>query len=115
MASETSRAVAMEYPRAVDAEKSLLALAVSLGGVDIFALRLPQAGSRFNCRFLFSEQAQYDGQNDAQQNASHDREVKAEVPLRIIDVAWQLSEPALAHTAPEQGADKDDCGADYDE
>jgi len=31
----------------------LLVLAVSLGGVNIFQVRLPQARPRFNCRFYF--------------------------------------------------------------
>jgi hypothetical protein len=53
---------------------------------------------------LFSEQPEQQRQNGAQNQARHDGKMKAEIFLRVIDVARQTAKPVFADTRPEQRA-----------
>ena len=76
---------------------------------------MPERFESFNNSVLFSEKSHQEREEDAQDDAGDDWEMKTEVALRIVNIAGQLSEPSFADAAPKQRADDNEADADYDE
>jgi hypothetical protein len=69
----------------------------------LFSLAVP-----FLVTVLFFEQPEEKSENETQQKAGYQGEMKAEIALRVVDVTRQATQPAFAKTGPDQQADAGD-------
>ena len=81
------------------------------------AVRMPGQRLRSKCSSLpsFPQQPKNQSQHKAQQQASHDGKVEAEIVPGIVDVAGQSPKPTPADARPEQRTDDSDHQSDHDQ
>ena len=64
---------------------------------------------------LLSEDAEDDGEEQAEEDAGDDGEIESEVAAGVVDIAGEPAEPAAANPGPKDGADGGDEQAGEDE
>ena len=59
-------------------------------------------------RLEFSEEPDEEGEDKAQEDRGHEREVETDVAVAVLEVAGEAAEPATANSCPEDRAEGGD-------